>query len=186
MRKAIVLGSVVALLALGTVYLTGRTDSAPAGDSPAFEALLSQAVSRLEGVPQRITSAAVPEAQADVPTVDEYTCAGFRTCDAIPTCDGTPTCDGEETCWSSTCVTGPTCDCDQCEKYTIEGGQTCDGTSTCEEGCAGWPTYFPGWPTCTGGPTCEFTCPGYVSCAGGGPSATERTTWGGVKAEFAE
>jgi hypothetical protein len=188
MRKAIVLAVIVAVAVLGSICVPEKT---PVSNdvSPAFRTLLGEAIARLEGAPQRITAASIgagmAEAGESTPTVDEYTCGGFRTCDAIPTCDGNPTCDGETTCWASTCTANETCQ-QCCEQYTLQGGPTCDGSSTCTEGCAGWPTYFPGWPTCTGEPTCAFTCPGYVSCSGGGPSHTERTTWGQLKRGFSE
>jgi hypothetical protein len=189
MKKVIVLASVLALAVLGSIYIPDRTAPVSSEDSPAFRTLLGQAIARLEGAPQKITAASVGAGVAHAgdrtPTVDEYTCSGFRTCDFIFTCDGTYTCDGEETCWASTCVQAPTCECG-CEQYTLEGGETCDGTDTCTEGCPGWPTYFPGWPTCTGEATCAFTCPGYVSCSGGGATQCERTTWGQLKEEFSE
>jgi ferredoxin len=193
MRRVIVLGSIASIVVLSVVYLAGQRQATSTEDSPAFQALLSQAIARLESTPQQITAATVAEARAEDPlaTVDAYTCSGFRTCDYIVTCDGTATCDGEVTCWWSTFWDGscPTCngvvpDC--CEDpYTMQGGVTCDGEATCKEGCAGWPTYFP-MTTCDGSATCALTCPDFVSCNAAGPSATERTTWGRVKAEFAE
>jgi hypothetical protein len=183
MKKAIAVASIAAVVALGAVYMGARTEAVKAGDSPAFQALLNEAIARLEGAAEQVTAISASDVRADaMQTVSEYTCQGFRTCDAIATCDGTPTCDGEETCWASTCAAAPTCECG-CEQYTLEGGETCDGTSTCEEGCAGWPTYFAGWPTCMGEPTCAYTCPGYVSCSGGF-SAVESTTWGKIKVGF--
>lgn len=185
MRKAIVLVTVAAVAAVCAIYYGGSREPATAEDSPAFQALLNTAIARLEGAAEQVTAISVADARADaMQTVDEYTCSGFRTCDAIPTCDGTVTCDGEETCWASTCTGAATCIC-PCEQYTLEGGETCDGSPTCMEGCAGWPTYFPGWPTCTGEATCAFTCPGFVSCSGGF-SAVESTTWGLLKTEFTQ
>ena len=185
MRKAIAVGTIAAVAVVGLVYLTTRTEPVVADGSPAFQALLIEAIARLEGVSEQLTTASVPEARADaMQTIDEYTCSGFRTCDAIATCDGSATCDGEETCWFSTCVSAPTCEC-PCEQYTLEGGETCDGTSTCQAGCPGWPTYFAGWPTCTGEATCVFTCPGFVSCAGGA-SGVESTTWGQIKTQYCD
>jgi hypothetical protein len=187
MLKAI--GFLIVIVIAGAVcmHLVGRAERPAHQASPAFKAMLSQAVDKLEGVPQQITATTVPEAQAEpqVPTVDEYTCSGFRTCDALPTCDGSAhTCDGEITCDYSTCTGSLTC-VETCFNITIEGGETCDGSTTCAEGCAGWPTYDGFNPTCVGGPTCEITCPGFVACSGC-PSATERTTWGEVKVRFTD
>ena len=184
MKKVIVLTTVAAVAVLGLIYSGAVRRPVATEDSPAFQALLNTAIARLEGAAEQVTAVSVSDVRAEaMQTIDDYTCTGFRTCDAIPTCDGSYTCDGEETCWASTCLAAPTCECG-CEQYTLMGGPTCDGTSTCMEGCAGWPTYFPGWPTCTGEATCAFTCPGYVSCSGGGTSAVESTTWGLIKTEF--
>ncbi len=186
MRKAIVLGCIAAVAALGALYVMVPSEPGGNGDSPAFQALLGQAVDRLDGVAQQVTAVSAPEVLADpqVPTVDEYTCAGFRTCDAIPTCDGTTTCEGEITCWASTCLANDTCQ-ETCDQYTTEpGAASCDGSATCTEGCPGWPTYHGAIQTCEGGPTCELTCIGYVTCSG--CVSTERTTWGSIKAGFTE
>jgi hypothetical protein len=183
MRKVIIFGCVAVAVTLGAICLRATNEPASYEDSPAFGALLSQAIDRLEGIPRQVTAVSVSEARAESqqPTVSDYTCGGFRTCDGILTCDGTETCNGEETCWASTCLTAPTCEA-TCSQYTVQGGETCDGSATCTEACPGWPTYFAGWPTCTGEATCELTCPGYVSCSG--CNATECTTWGRIKAEF--
>ena len=184
MRKVIVFSCIAAVVALGAFYLKASDGPVSRGDSPAFQELLSQAIARLDGVAEQVTAVSVSEARADgqqQPTVDEYTCIGFRTCDAIATCDGAVTCDGVETCWASTCQGAPTCE-STCAQYTTEGEETCDGSGTCEEACPGWPTYFAGWPTCTGEETCAITCIGFVSCSGCSP--TECTTWGQIKAEF--
>jgi hypothetical protein len=181
LRKAIALGSVFVLLVLVSVCLHAPESDAPDG-SPAFRSMLNQAIDRLEKTSQRITAATVPVAHALTPTVDEYTCSGFRTCDAMQTCDGTITCDGEITCWASTCLENVTCQT-TCELYTRDQSETCEGGPTCEEACPGWPTYFPGLQTCDGAPTCELTCPGFITCSG--CVATERTTWGSIKADFA-
>jgi hypothetical protein len=186
MRKAIVFGCIVAVAALGLLLLRAPSEPGGSGDSPAFQALLDDAIIRLDGVAQQVTAVSAPEALADPqqPTVDEYTCVGFRTCDAIATCDGNPTCDGEITCWASTCAQAPTCEA-TCGQYTTEPGvPTCEGEATCEEGCAGWPTYHGMTETCQGGPTCEYTCSGYVTCSG--CVSTDRTTWGSIKAEFSK
>jgi hypothetical protein len=187
MRKVIVFAIVVVVAAVIYLNFVETSERSAHDSSPAFQAMLDQAVDRLEGVPERIAETAVSEAQADPqePTVDEYTCAGFRTCDAIATCDGSQTtCDGEITCDYSTCMGALTCT-STCEQYTIGESATCDGSPTCHEGCAGWPTYDGFNPTCVGGPTCEVsgTCIGFVTCSGCG-TATERTTWGSIKAEF--
>ncbi len=183
MRKVVILGCVTATVTLGAILLRAPGELVSCGDSPAFQVLLGKAISRLEGIPQQVTAVSVSEARAEVQqaTISDYTCSGFRTCDGIVTCDGTATCDGEETCWASTCLTAPTCEA-TCSQYTVQGGETCDGSGTCEEACPGWPTYYAGWPTCTGEATCELSCPGYVSCSG--CNATERTTWGHIKAQF--
>lgn len=186
MRKAIVLGCIAAVTALGALYVMTPSEPGGNGDSPAFQALLGQAITRLDDVAQQVTAVGAPVAQADPqqPTVDEYTCAGFRTCDAIDNCNGTPTHDGEITCWASTCLASATCE-PTCAQYTTEPGvPTCIGGATCEEGCPGWPTYYELSETCAGGPTCEVTCFGFVTCSG--CLATERTTWGSIKAEFGE
>lgn len=185
MRKAIVLGSVAALAATGFIMLAAGNELTSHERSPAFEALLREAIARLEGVPQQMTAVTVGEARAEgqLQTVDEYTCSGFRTCDAIATCDGNPTCDGEITCMFSTCLGAATCE-HTCGQYTTGGSETCNASATCEEGCPGWPTYFP-METCEGGATCEITCPGYVSCSGC-PTGVKQTTWGQMKAQFSQ
>lgn len=184
MRKALVIGSVFALVVLALVTLHAPREDATGG-SPAFEAMLSQAVDRLESTSQRVVAASVPATQAGspalAPTIDEYTCGGFRTCDDMQTCDGSATCDGEITCWASTCLDNVTCQ-STCELYTRDQSETCEGGATCQEGCPGWPTYFPGIQTCDPGPTCEITCPGFVTCSG--CAAIEQTTWGAIKAKF--
>jgi hypothetical protein len=182
MRKGLLLGTCFGLLVLISLWLHVPDRAAP-GDSPAFQVMLSEAISGLESVTQKAATAGVPATQAapQAPTVDEYTCMGFRTCNAFQTCDGTPTCDGEITCWASTCLGSETCQT-TCVLYTRDTSPTCEGGPTCEEGCAGWPTYFAGIQTCDPGPTCEFTCPGFISCSG--CAAVERTTWGAIKAGF--
>ena len=184
MRKAIVSCCIVALAALGALYVTVPSEPGGNGDSPAFQALLDDAITRLDGVAEQVTAVSAPEALAEgqQPTVDDYTCAGFRTCDAIATCDGNPTCEGEITCWASTCLQAPTCE-STCGQYTTEPGvPTCVGGPTCEEACPGWPTYHELTETCQGGPTCEATCVGFVTCSG--CVSTDRTTWGSIKAEL--
>ncbi|MGD9403234.1 MAG: hypothetical protein PVF95_13330, partial [bacterium] len=98
------------------------------------------------------------------------TCARFYTCDSQYTCHGEETCNGCYTCWFSTCEApgatydgSPTCDAN-CPEYTFQGNYTCDGSMTC-----GFNQTCDGWPEC-----------------GGGPSAVEQTTWGSMKADFAE
>jgi len=186
MRKAIIIASALTVVFFALVHLNAPQEIAPI-ESPAFKSMLGQAIDRLEGITEQVSAVSVPATQAapQAPTIDEYTCTGFRTCDALPTCDGNVTCDGEITCWASTCLASPTCDT-TCEQYTTDGASTCDGSATCEEACAGWPTYFVGTETCAGGPTCEITCPGFVTCSGCAPNAIERTTWGAIKAEFTD
>ena len=186
MRKWIVLGTVALAAVIAGQYATGSHTPVTHQGSPAFQALLDDAIARLEGAAEQVTAISVTDARADaMQTMGIYTCVDFRTCDAIATCDGSHTCDGEETCWASTCADVPTCECG-CEQYTLEGGFTCDGTATCHEDCPGWPTYLPTWPTCEGGHTCVFTCPPFVSCSGGGASGVESTTWGQVKTDFSQ
>jgi hypothetical protein len=208
MRKVIVLGCVVVALALAGTYLTGRTGFESHSDSPAFQALLGEAIARLDGVPQEITAITVGEAQAEpaqpdvtmytYPTCDRddtecfdytydpsqptcdpgiftcdvgVTCSRFYTCDSQYTCHGEETCDGCWTCWYSTCDApaatydgSVTCTYPPCVEYTFQGNYTCDGTITCE-----WQATCAGWPEC-----------------GGNPSPTNATTWGRLKASFAE
>ena len=207
MRKVIVLGCLAVALALAGTYLTGRTGFESHNDSPAFQALLSEAIARLDVVPQEITAITVGQAQAEPaqpdetmygyqtcdsdhtecfdytydpsqPTCDpgivtcdaQITCSRFYTCDSQYTCHGEETCDGHFTCWFSTCEApgatydgSPTC-YPVCDEYTFQGNYTCDGTETC-----GWLQTCDGWPEC-----------------GGNPSGTETTTWGRLKASFAE
>ena len=111
----------------------------------------------------------VPTCDPGLPTCDAgATCMRYYTCDSQYTCFGEATCDGSSTCWNSTCE-DPLQTCDgsltctgapDCDEYTLQGNYTCDGTETCHDTCANWP-----------------------NC---GPTASERTTWGGVKTEFAE
>jgi hypothetical protein len=208
MKRAIVLGSVAAALVLGGAYLAGRTSSVAHEGSPAFQALLSEAIARLDGVQQEVVATTVGEAQAAAkqpdptmygfPTCDRdntdcieltydvseptceagmitcdaaVTCSRFYTCDSQYTCHGEETCNGCFTCWYSTCENpgatfdaSPTCTGAGCIEYTFQGTYTCDGTETCGKG-----------QTCDGWPEC-----------GGGPSAVETTTWGSLKATYAE
>jgi len=184
-RKVVVIASVFAVLGLVSICLHAPESAAPSG-SPAFQSMLGQAIDRLGGASQRVTTATVPAAHAGpkVPTIDEYTCSGFRTCDEMQTCDGNPTCDGEITCWASTCLDHETCQSSTCQLYTRDQSETCQGGPTCEEACPGWPTYFPGAQTCDGAPTCALTCPGFITCSG--CVAIRKTTWGAIKAEFAD
>jgi hypothetical protein len=185
MRIGIVIGSVFAVLVVALVGMHAPREDATVG-SPAFHSMLSQALDRLQATSQHVAAATLPATQAGglpamAPTIDEYTCGGFRTCDAIQTCDGTLTCDGEITCWASTCLENVTCQ-STCELYTRDMSETCEGGATCQEGCPGWPTYFAGLQTCDPGPTCEITCPGFITCSG--CAAIEQTTWGAIKAKF--
>lgn len=202
MRKAIVLGFVAVALALGGVYLTAR-NSASHEDSPAFKALLDEAIARLDGVPQKITATTVADAQAQpdptmygymtcdrdnmdcldltydpsVPTCTaaDLTCDAFITCARFYTCDSQYTCHGEETC--NGCYTCWFSTCDQ-------PGTTYDGSTTCDVNCTEYT--FQGNYTCDGTPTCGYaqTCEGWPEC--GGSSAVEKTTWGSLKADFPE
>lgn len=184
MRKAIIIGPAIAVLVFVSICLHAPESAAPNG-SPAFQSMLGQAIALLEGASQRVTAASVPATHAgpQVPTIDEYTCSGFRTCSDFQTCDGSVTCDGEITCWSSTCLGHETCQ-STCVLYTRDTSGTCQGGPTCEEACAGWPTYFVGSQTCDGAATCEVTCPGFITCSG--CAAIEQTTWGSIKAKFAD
>ena len=207
MRKVIVLGCVAVVLALGAVYLTGRTGSAAHDDSPAFQALLDEAIARLDGVPQEIKAVTVADAKAG-PAQPDVTMYGYMTCDrdqtecfdytynqSEPTCDpGIVTCDAQ-----ITCSRFYTCD----SQYTCHGEETCNGCytcwfSTCEAPGAtydGSPTCYPvcdeytfqGNYTCDGTTTCMWqqTCDGWPEC-GGNPSANEKTTWGILKAIFGD
>ena len=204
MRKVIVLGCVTIALALGGIYLSGRTGSVSHDGSPAFQALLDEAIARLDGIPQEITAITVADAYAQpdptmygaftcdrdntdcwdytydetAPTCEPgivtcdaaVTCSRFYTCDSQYTCHGEETCNGCNTCWFSGC-TAP--------------GATYDGTVTCDANC---PEYtFQGNFTCDGSMTCGYaqTCDGWPEC-GGGPSSVDETTWGQIKANFAE
>jgi len=207
MKKAIVLGSVAVALVLGGVYLAHRTEAVSHEESPAFQALLSEAIARLDGVPQEITAVAVADAQAG-PQQPDPTMYGYETCDrdnpdcfdltynqSAPTCDpGIFTCDANITCSRFyTCDSQYTCHgeatCNGCWTCWFSGcdapGATYDGTVTCDANC---PEYtFQGNFTCDQTETCGFgqTCKGWPEC-GGGPSAVESTTWGQIKADFAQ
>jgi hypothetical protein len=204
MRKAIVLGCAAVALALGGICLTGG-NSVSHDDSPAFQALLDEAIARLDGVPQEIVATTVADAQAQPnpdPTMYGYftcdrdntdcldltydpsaptctaadlTCDAFITCARFYTCDSQYTCHGEETCNGCYTCWFSTCDAP---------GATYDGIVTCDANC---PEYtFQGNYTCDSTPTCGFgqTCDGWPEC--GGSSAVERTTWGSLKADFSE
>ena len=185
MRRVLIIGSLFAVAVLVSISLNAPSEPASTSGSPAFQSLLGQAIARMNAVPERVAEVSVSATHAGprAATVDEYTCSGFHTCDAMATCDGNPTCDGEITCWCSTCMSAPTCE-ETCELYTRDQSETCSGSPTCAEGCPGWPTYHGLTPTCVGGPTCELTCTGFITCSG--CVAIERTTWGFIKAEFAD
>jgi hypothetical protein len=127
MRKVIVLGSVVALVALSTSYLASRTEPVSHENSPAFQALLTEAVAGLEGVPTQISATSVAEARAEGQlATTEYRCgytAAGNTHDGTPTCTGQYTCDDSETCFAD----GWTCYNSTCSDFA----QTCDGTFGC-------------------------------------------------------
>lgn len=102
------------------------------------------------------------------------TCKSWYSCDSRLTCDGSLTCDGCFTCWNSTCnEPKSTCDgTDTCNEgifcnFTLDGSFTCNGIAECV------PNTVNGWPTCAqvGNPACT-------------PSATNKTTWGDLKARF--
>jgi len=215
MRVAIVLGSIVALAALGSFYFSARTSPAGHEGSPAFQALLEESIARLEGVTTQITSASVADAHAEVQQetfTGGITCAGAMTCFGYDTCTrpecwdwtydpSAPTCEpGVVTCDAViTCTRFYTCD----SQYTCHGESTCngcytcwfstcdqpgatyDGTDTCYPVCQEYT--FQGNFTCDGTETCGWlqTCAGWPEC-GGNPSGTERTTWGQLKMEFSE
>ena len=206
MRKAIVLGCVAIALAFGGVYLSGRTGAVSHDGSPAFQALLDEAIARLDGVPQEIIATTVADAQAAPPNPEPtmygyFTCdrdntdcieltydassptcvAGEVTCDAAVTCSRFYTCDSQYTCHGEeTCNGCYTCWYSTCDRP----GATYDGTETC--GTANCIEYtFQGNYTCDGTLTCGYaqTCDGWPEC-GGGPSAVEQTTWGNLKSIF--
>jgi hypothetical protein len=194
---------VVAVVGLAGFHLAGRGDPISHEESPAFQALLNQAIARLEGVPEQITAVTVGEAQAapaqetvypgltcDRAVCTEYTFDGAYTCFSEPTCDDKFTCERFYTCDSYyTCHGEVTCNgCWTCWFSTCEDSlMTCDGSwYTCDfanPDCFEWT--YQGWFTCDGTWTCgvAMTCAGWPEC-GGSPSGTERTTWGRVKEVF--
>jgi len=204
MRKVIGLGLVVAVILVSAIFLA-RNEPASHESSPAFQALLSEAIARLEGVPQQITATSVAEAKAGpaqetmygqltctLPECVDYTYYGQYTCEGEPTCDDKWTCERFYTCDSYyTCHGEVTCNgCWTCWFSTCEDSMmTCDGSwNTCDftsPDCFEWT--YQGWYTCDGTWTCgvAMTCAGWPEC-GGGPSGTERTTWGKLKAVFRE
>lgn len=190
MRKAIVLGSAVALVALGAVFIGARTEPISHEGSPAFQALLSDAIARLENVVEDITAGSVGEAHAGRL---EYTVDG--TCDGSATCDGSPGCEYETVygqytcdrdvpdCWGTLTYdpTVPTCDaglatCDDgvtcmrfytCDsQFTCSSGATCDGSVTCwNSTCGDAQQTCDGSMTCTGPPDCDvYTFQGNYTC----------------------
>ncbi len=208
MKKVIVVGCIAVVLALGSVYLTGRTNTATQDDSPAFRALLDEAIARLDGVPEQITATTVADAQAS-PQQPDPTMYGYETCErdntdcidltydpSAPTCEpGLVTCDA-----SVTCSRFYTCD----SQYTCHGEETCNGCFTCWfSTCENPGATFDGSPTCVGAGCMEYTfqgnytcdgtdtctkgqtCDGWPEC-GGGLSAVEKTTWGSLKATYSE
>ena len=203
MRKVIVAGCIVTACVLLSVYFVGRPDIDSHDTSPAFQALLDEAIARLEGVPMQITAASVPEAQAGPlqetmygeltctrPECGDYTYDGAYTCEGEATCDDKYTCERFYTCDSYyTCHGEITCNgCYTCWWSTCEDSlMTCDGSfNTCDFSNPDCFEYtWQGGYTCDGTLTCGYaqTCAGWPEC-GGGPSATERTTWGRTKSLF--
>ncbi len=182
MRKAIILGSLLALAVTGSFLLTDRTHPTAHAGSPAFQSLLSDAISRLEGVTQEIVATSVSEAQAagkQATVYGEITCdrdntecwdltydAGSPTCEAsIATCDATETCSRFYTCDSQyTCHGEVTCDGkDTCWNSTCDQEyMTCDGSETCDAACVQYT--YQGNYTCDGTITCHETCSGWPNC----------------------
>jgi hypothetical protein len=203
MSKAIMVGCLVGGVVLLATIFAGRPHTASHHTSPAFQALLDEAIARLEGVPQDITAATVGEAQAGPaqetmfgsltctrPECVSYTFDGAYTCFSEPTCDDKFTCERFYTCDSYyTCHGEVTCNgCWTCWYSTCDQPEmTCDGSwMTCDYAnpdCIEWT--YQGWYTCDGTFTCgvAMTCAGWPEC-GGGPSGTERTTWGRTKSLF--
>ncbi len=182
MRKATVLGLLLLAVA-GSFFLAGRTDPVTHASSPAFQSLLSEAITRLEGVTEEITATSVGVAHAadKQPTVyGEPTCdrddtqcwdltydpasptceASMATCDATETCSRFYTCDSQYTCHGeATCDGSATCWNSTCD----EPQMTCDGSSpTCDASCT--PYTMQGNYTCDGTPTCHMTCAGWPNC----------------------
>lgn len=203
MRRAIVAGCVVVAVVSLFAYFAGRSEVDAHDTSPAFQALLGEAIARLEGAPQKITSATVADAQAgpaqetmypgltcDRAVCTSYTFDGAYTCFSEPTCDDKFTCERFYTCDSYyTCHGEVTCNgCWTCWFSTCDDSlMTCDGSwYTCDfanPDCFEWT--YQGWFTCDGSFTCGVaqTCAGWPEC-GGSPSGTERTTWGRTKSLF--
>lgn len=207
MRSVIVLVSVAALVVLGSVCFMTRMQPVSHDGSPTFQMLLSEAIARLEGVPEQITAASVAEAHAEAAV--EMTMFGYETCthpgcleftfeETTPTCYvDDPTCDDKITCMRFytcdsyfTCHGEETCDgCETCWNSTCDRPEmTCDCSETCDEtdpDCT--PYTFEGHYTCDGQLTCYVgqTCAGWPEC-GLNPSGTDRTTWGEIKMEFSE
>lgn len=196
MRRVMALTFVLAVAALGAVFLNGRTEPVSHKGSPAFQALLTEAIARLEGVTERATVVTVGMAHAgDRPPVD--------------TMYGTPTCDRDDTnCWDLTydptsptcCASDLTCDasvtcarfytCDS--QYTCHGEETCDGTWTCWfSGCDVTGMTYDGSVTCDfAGKSCveytyqgNFTCDGTATChqtCRGWPECGMETVYGQI------
>ncbi len=203
MRKAIAVGCIVAVLVTLAMFFGSGSQVDSHNTSPAFGAMLDEAIARLEGVPQKITAVTVGQAQAAPaqetmfgeltctrPECLQYTYDGSSTCEGTATCDDKYTCERFYTCDSYyTCHGEATCNgCWTCWFSTCEQPQmTCDGSwETCDFAnpeCIEWT--YQGWYTCDGSLTCGYaqTCAGWPEC-GGGPSATERTTWGRTKLLF--
>jgi len=192
MKRAIILSSLLAIAVLGSVYWTARVEPASHDGSPAFQALLDEAIARLEGATQEVTKATVGEAHAEA---QQYTMSG-ATCDGTETCDGSPGCEYETVygqftcdrdhpdCWELTYdPTVPTCDpglvtCDAsatcarfytCDsQFTCHGEPTCDGSDTCWNSTCDEPLQTcDGSITCTGGLECDpYTFQGNYTCDG--------------------
>ncbi|MCK4548435.1 MAG: hypothetical protein KAW17_13450 [Candidatus Eisenbacteria sp.] len=182
MRKAVVLTSAITLAIVGYACFTGGSQPDNHAGSPAFTALLSEAIARLEGITQEMAATTVGEAQAankqptmyGEPTCDRDqtecweltydagspTCeAGMATCDATETCSRFYTCDSQYTCHGeATCNGTLTCWNSTCD----EPEMTCDETPTCDAACI--PYTMQGNYTCDGTPTCHNTCMGWPGC----------------------
>lgn len=202
MRRVTVLASVAALATLGAIVLGAQTQPVSHQESPAFQALLNEAIARLEGVAEEITAVSVGVAHAGSKeyTIDA-TCDGTATCDGAPGCEfatiyGMYTCDRDNpNCWELTYdPTVPTCDpgiatCDAaitCTRYytcdsqfTCHGEETCDGNYTCWNSTCDEPLQTcDGSITCTGIPDCDpYTFQGNYTCDGTSTCHTTCEGW---------
>jgi hypothetical protein len=191
MRKVIVVGLLLALAGFTVAHLSLQPEPVTHEGSPAFQALLDQAIARLDGVAREITVTTVGEAHANGQGLMQ-TVAGEITCDGVPTCDGSPGCytmdPSDPACSGQTydpgdpaCITmdptnpdclEPTTDAacvtmdpvnPDCQMETVYPALTCDRDNT-----ACWDlTYDPASPTCQAtAPTCDAneTCSRFYTC----------------------